>query len=103
VQRQYKLLTAEHNELLRRMEVFMKQPVATGNSGESTDHLKIKLAAAHCLIEDLRRACTQQEGTAEVLAKVCGHMLSSAATALRIMQMRSHQHLILTGTRSMQG
>lgn len=70
MQRQYELLTNAHNELLQRMESFMNQPPVFGSSGETADSLKIKLAAAHCLIEDLRRACSEHEGSSESLAKV---------------------------------
>lgn len=69
LQRQYELLASAHKELLQRMAGLMNRTPASDGS-EPADGLKIKLAAAHCLIEDLRKTKKQHEDVMETLSTV---------------------------------
>ena len=69
MQRQYELLASAHKELLQRMESLVTRvPAPDGN--EPADGLKIKLAAAHCLISDLRETKKQHEDVIDSLSTV---------------------------------
>jgi hypothetical protein len=69
MQRQYEVLASAHKELLQRMETLMTRPAAS-DVNEPADGLKVKLAAAHCLIEDLQQTKKQHEDVMESLSMV---------------------------------
>ena len=69
MQWQYELLSSAHKELLQRMESLVNRTPAS-DSDEPADGLKIKLAAAHCLISDLRETKKQHEDVIDSLSTV---------------------------------